>query len=147
MLDHPEHGPQVTPLLIRLLNRSAHHPVKDEAFKAAVAQAQDKLVKFTTKIGYPDEWKDYSGLTVDPADLVGNVSRSRQLEHNRELENLGGPINRAEWFMTPHTVNAYYNPPMNEIVFPAAILQPWRIPPHAWRLTGRTLSTSTSAVR
>jgi putative endopeptidase len=87
-------------------------------------QAQDKLAKFTTKIGYPEEWKDYSALTVDPADLFGNVSRSRMVEHNRELEKLGSPINRGEWFMTPHTVNAYYNPPMNEIVFPAAILQP-----------------------
>jgi putative endopeptidase len=88
------------------------------------AQAQEKLAKFTTKIGYPEEWKDYSALTVDASDLVGNVLRSRRVEHNRELAKLGGPINRGEWFMTPHTVNAYYNPPMNEIVFPAAILQP-----------------------
>ncbi|MDG2176453.1 MAG: M13-type metalloendopeptidase [Gammaproteobacteria bacterium] len=88
------------------------------------AQAQEKLAKFTTKIGYPEEWKDYSALTVDASDLIGNVLRSRRVEHNRELAKLGGPINRGEWFMTPHTVNAYYNPPMNEIVFPAAILQP-----------------------
>jgi len=88
------------------------------------AQAQEKLAKFTTKIGYPNEWKDYSALTVDPTDLVGNVLRSRRVEHFRELEKLGSPINREEWFMTPYTVNAYYNPPMNEIVFPAAILQP-----------------------
>jgi putative endopeptidase len=91
---------------------------------ATKEQAQEKLAKFNTKIGYPDEWKDYSGLTADSLDLVGNVLRSRRLEHNRELEKLGNPINRAEWFMTPYTVNAYYNPPMNEIVFPAAILQP-----------------------
>ncbi|MDT8398677.1 MAG: M13-type metalloendopeptidase [Pseudomonadales bacterium] len=87
-------------------------------------QAQDKLSKFTTKIGYPDEWKDYSALEVSATDLVGNVMRSSELEHQREVDKLGGPINRAEWFMTPYTVNAYYNPSMNEVVFPAAILQP-----------------------
>jgi predicted metalloendopeptidase len=87
------------------------------------AQAQEKLAKFNTKIGYPDTWKDYSALSVDPADLVGNVMRSRRVEHNREVNKLGQPIDRSEWFMTPYTVNAYYNPPMNEVVFPAAILQ------------------------
>jgi predicted metalloendopeptidase len=87
------------------------------------ARAQEKLASFRTKIGYPDQWKDYSGLVVDAGDLVGNVMRSRQLEHRREVDKLGSPIDRGEWFMTPHTVNAYYNPPMNEIVFPAAILQ------------------------
>ncbi len=87
-------------------------------------QAQEKLASFNTKIGYPDEWKDYSALTVDEADLVGNVMRSRNVEHEREVNKLGSPIDRGEWFMTPYTVNAYYNPPMNEIVFPAAILQP-----------------------
>jgi len=88
------------------------------------AEAQAKLAKFTTKIGYPDEWKDYSGVDVLENDLVGNVMRSRRFEHNREVSKLGQPIDRGEWFMTPHTVNAYYNPNMNEIVFPAAILQP-----------------------
>jgi putative endopeptidase len=88
------------------------------------SEAREKLANFTTKIGYPDEWKDYSALTVDPQDLVGNVMRSRRVEHDRELGKLGNPINRAEWFMTPYTVNAYYNPTMNEVVFPAAILQP-----------------------
>ncbi|MES2625296.1 MAG: M13 family metallopeptidase [Pseudomonadota bacterium] len=87
-------------------------------------QAQDKLAKFNTKIGYPDSWKDYSALTVEAEELVGNVMRSRRVEHEREVNKLGQPINRDEWFMTPHTVNAYYNPPMNEVVFPAAILQP-----------------------
>ena len=87
-------------------------------------QAQDKLSSFNTKIGYPDKWKDYSALTVDETDLVGNVMRSRNVEHEREVDKLGKPIDRDEWFMTPYTVNAYYNPPMNEIVFPAAILQP-----------------------
>jgi putative endopeptidase len=87
-------------------------------------KAQEKLARFNTKIGYPDKWKDYAALTVDASDLVGNVMRSRRVEHEREVNKLGQPIDRAEWFMTPHTVNAYYNPPMNEIVFPAAILQP-----------------------
>ena len=87
-------------------------------------KAQEKLASFRTKIGYPEEWKDYSGLVVEADDLVGNVIRSRQLEHEREVGKLGQPIDRGEWFMTPYTVNAYYNPPMNEIVFPAAILQP-----------------------
>jgi len=88
------------------------------------AEAQEKLAKFTTKIGYPDDWKDYSALEVRADDIVGNVQRSRRVEHNREMDKLGAPIDRGEWFMTPYTVNAYYNPPMNEIVFPAAILQP-----------------------
>jgi putative endopeptidase len=88
------------------------------------AQAQEKLTKLNAKIGYPDKWKDYSALTVDAGDLVGNVMRSRRVEHEREVNKLGKPIDRGEWFMTPYTVNAYYNPPMNEVVFPAAILQP-----------------------
>ena len=87
-------------------------------------EAQNKLVKFTTKIGYPEEWKDYSGVEVLENDLVGNVMRSRRFEHNREVRKLGQAIDRGEWYMTPYTVNAYYNPNMNEIVFPAAILQP-----------------------
>ncbi len=91
---------------------------------ATRAEAQNKLAKFTTKIGYPDAWKDYSGVEVMENDLVGNVMRSRRFEHNREVSKLGQPIDRGEWYMTPHTVNAYYNPNMNEIVFPAAILQP-----------------------
>lgn len=86
--------------------------------------ANEKLSKFTAKIGYPDEWKDYSALVIKPDDLVGNYLRAAEVEHARELAKLGGPIDRNEWFMTPQTINAYYNPTMNEIVFPAAILQP-----------------------
>src|SRR5205814_4509571 len=82
------------------------------------------LAKITTKIGYPNRWKDYSGLVVSRDDLVGNVMRSRALESNRALAKLGQPIDREEWGMTPQTINAYYNPEMNEIVFPASILQP-----------------------
>ena len=87
-------------------------------------EAQAKLAKFTPKIGYPNRWKDYSGLVVARDDLVGNVMRSHTLESNRELNKLGKPIDREEWGMTPQTINAYYNPEMNEIVFPASILQP-----------------------
>ncbi len=87
-------------------------------------QAHEKLSKFTTKIGYPDEWKDYSKLVIKSDDLVGNYIRAAEVEHQRELDKLGGPIDRNEWHMTPQTINAYYNPVMNEIVFPAAILQP-----------------------
>ena len=88
------------------------------------AKALEKLSKFTPKIGYPERWKDYSGLVVAADDLVGNVQRARVLNHYREVDKLGQPVDRDEWFMSPQTVNAYYNPPMNEIVFPAAILQP-----------------------
>ncbi|MFE1646581.1 M13 family metallopeptidase [Microbacterium sp. P01] len=86
-------------------------------------RALAKLDTFTPKIGYPVKWKDYSGLEIDADDLVGNVRRAHVLEHDRQLGKVGQPIDRDEWFMTPQTVNAYYNPLMNEIVFPAAILQ------------------------
>ncbi|MDY0963369.1 M13 family metallopeptidase [Massilia sp. CFBP9026] len=91
---------------------------------ATKKEAQAKLAKFTPKIGYPNKWKEYTALTVKRDDLVGNVMRSREVEYNRELNKLGKPIDRDEWGMTPQTVNAYYNPELNEIVFPAAILQP-----------------------
>lgn len=91
---------------------------------ATKQRAQEKLSKFTVKIGYPNVWKDYSALEIDPLDLVGNVRRSAMTEHNRMIDKLGKPIDREEWGMTPQTVNAYYMPPKNEIVFPAAILQP-----------------------
>ncbi|MDR0594030.1 MAG: peptidase M13 [Bifidobacteriaceae bacterium] len=87
-------------------------------------KALAKLQAFTPKIGYPDKWRDYSGLRLQPDDLLANVRAASALETDRELRKLGGPVDRAEWFMTPQTVNAYYNPGMNEIVFPAAILQP-----------------------
>ncbi|WP_209559408.1 M13 family metallopeptidase [Frigoribacterium sp. PvP032] len=87
------------------------------------ARALDKLEKFTPKIGFPVKWRDYSALEVDPADLVGNVRASAAVGFDRELGKIGQPIDRDEWFMTPQTINAYYNPGFNEIVFPAAILQ------------------------
>ena len=88
------------------------------------AKALTKLDKFTAKIGYPKQWRDYSNLVVRRDDLYGNYVRGYQVGYDRELAKLGGPVDRDEWFMTPQTVNAYYNPGMNEIVFPAAILQP-----------------------
>lgn len=86
-------------------------------------EALDKLSKFTPKIGYPDTWKSYD-LEVKADDYYGNRKRSDIMEYNRELAKLGQPIDKEEWGMTPQTVNAYYNPTLNEIVFPAAILQP-----------------------
>ena len=87
-------------------------------------KAEAKLAKFTPKIGYPKTWRDYSDLHIDKTDLLGNVIRAQTFEYNRNLNKLGKPIDRNEWVMTPQTVNAYYNPELNEIVFPAAILQP-----------------------
>ncbi len=87
-------------------------------------RALTKLNKFTAKVGYPTKWRDYSKLVIDRDDLYGNYQRGYAVNHDRELAKLGGPVDRDEWFMTPQTVNAYYNPGMNEIVFPAAILQP-----------------------
>lgn len=86
-------------------------------------RALEKLAAFTPKVGFPEKWKDYGALEVDPGDLIGNVLRTNAWEHDRQLAKLGQPIDRDEWYMTPQTVNAYYNPLMNEIVFPAAILQ------------------------
>ncbi|MBX5487051.1 MAG: M13 family metallopeptidase [Mycolicibacterium hassiacum] len=87
-------------------------------------KALAKLERFTPKIGYPARWRDYTGLVITRDDLYGNYQRGYAFEYDRELNKLGGPVDRDEWFMTPQTVNAYYNPGMNEIVFPAAILQP-----------------------
>ncbi len=87
-------------------------------------EAQAKLAKFMPKIGYPDQWRDYSALDVAKNDLFGNVTRANALEYQRNLDKLGKPVDRTEWGMTPQTINAYYNPELNEIVFPAAILQP-----------------------
>ena len=87
-------------------------------------QAQKKLASFAVKIGYPNKWRDYSALEIKNNDLIGNVIRSREFEHQYALNKLGKPVDRDEWGMTPQTINAYYNASLNEIVFPAAILQP-----------------------
>ncbi len=94
--------------------------MSDETKKKALV----KLTKFTPKIGYPTKWKDYSRIIIDRNDLVGNVKRVTSWNLDREMKKISSPIDREEWFMTPQTVNAYYNPGFNEIVFPAAILQP-----------------------
>jgi putative endopeptidase len=86
-------------------------------------KALEKLGKFRPKIGYPDKWRDYSALKTTPDDLYGNVGRVVKFQRDHELSKIGKPVDRDEWFMAPQTVNAYYNPVMNEIVFPAAILQ------------------------
>ena len=91
--------------------------------EATRARAIDKLDKFTPKIGYPVKWRDYSSLEIDATDLIGNVRATNEFEFQRELGKIGKPLDRDEWFMTPQTINAYYNPGFNEIVFPAAILQ------------------------
>ncbi|MGJ6980081.1 M13 family metallopeptidase [Aestuariimicrobium soli] len=88
------------------------------------AEAQSKLSKFTPKIGYPTKWRDYSALEVTAGDLVANVAAAASFELDHELAKIGKPVDREEWLMTPQTVNAYYHPLRNEIVFPAAILQP-----------------------
>ncbi|MEO7208782.1 MAG: M13 family metallopeptidase [Steroidobacteraceae bacterium] len=98
---------------------------------ATKVEAQAKLRKINVKIGYPDHWRDYGALKISPDDLLGNVRRSQEFERNRKLAQLGGPVDRSEWNMTAPTVNAYYNPSVNEIVFPAGILQPPAFDPAA----------------
>ncbi|MDT0195912.1 M13-type metalloendopeptidase [Arthrobacter sp. AB6] len=92
--------------------------------EATKAEALRKLEGFRAKIGYPEEWIDYSAVEIDPADLLGNVERAHNADVDRHLDEVGKPVDRNKWLMTPQTVNAYYHPMMNEIVFPAAILQP-----------------------
>jgi predicted metalloendopeptidase len=91
---------------------------------ATKTKAQEKLAAFGVKIGYPDKWIDYSSLKIDRGPFVLNVLRAREFNGQRDLKKIGQPVDRGEWDMTPPTVNAYYNPTMNEIVFPAGILQP-----------------------
>ncbi len=94
-------------------------------------EAQAKLAMFTAKIGYPKRWIDYGTLEISKDDLAGNVKRARAFEYARNLAKLGKPVDRDEWGMTPPTVNAYYNPTLNEIVFPASVLQPPFFDPNA----------------
>ena len=95
------------------------------------SRALAKLDAFQVKIGYPDKWRDYTGLEIDRGPLVLNIMRADSFEFKRELAKIGRPVDRTEWGMTPPTVNAYYNPSMNEIVFPAGILQPPFFDPNA----------------
>jgi len=87
-------------------------------------RALEKLTTFRPKIGYPERWRDYSALTIDRGDLIGNARRAAAFETDRQLAKIGQPVDRDEWLITPQTVNAYYRPSTNEICFPAAILQP-----------------------
>ena len=121
----PEAKEQVT-LLVKNLIKAYGESIKnlDWMSPETKIQALDKLSKFTPKIGYPDKWRDYSTLKVIKGDLFGNQQKATAFEYNRQINKLGKPVDRTEWGMTPQTVNAYYNPPLNEIVFPAAILQP-----------------------
>jgi predicted metalloendopeptidase len=98
---------------------------------ATKAEAQAKLATFVTKIGFPEKWRDYSSVEIKADDLIGNIRRVTLFEINRNKARLGQPTDRAEWGMSPQTVNAYYNPVFNEIVFPAAILQPPFFDPNA----------------
>lgn len=113
-------------ILVKNLRKSFARRIKELDWMSPETkeEAQKKLSKFVAKIGYPNKWKDYSKLTIRPDDLIGNYRRSNIVEYEREIAKLGKPIDRDEWFMTPQTVNAYYNAGMNEVVFPAAILQP-----------------------
>lgn len=95
------------------------------------AQAHAKLEKFRAKVGYPDKWRDYSDLVIEPGDLYGDMERANAFGHGYDMHKLGKPVDRSEWVMTPQTVNAGYNPPMNDVTFPAAILQPPFFDPNA----------------
>jgi putative endopeptidase len=120
----PQAKARMDVLVANLLEAYRHSIEELEWMGADTRQrALDKLAKFTPKIGYPVRWRDYSTLRIDPADLIANVRAAHIFEFRRQLNKIGQPIDRDEWFMTPQTVNAYYSPGMNEIVFPAAILQ------------------------
>jgi len=92
--------------------------------EATKLEALKKLDSFRAKIGFPDKWIDYTAVEIDPADLLGNVERAHSADVDRHLDEVGKPVDREKWLMTPQTVNAYYHPLLNEIVFPAAMLQP-----------------------
>ncbi|UFU04072.1 peptidase M13 [Ruania suaedae] len=121
----PEHKDAMRVLVADLVEAYRRSITELDWMSPATRQkALDKLDAFTPKVGYPDKWRDYSGLEVAADDLLGNVRAAHAFETDYELNKLGGPIDTDEWFMSPQTVNAYYNPSMNEIVFPAAILTP-----------------------
>jgi predicted metalloendopeptidase len=108
-------------ILAALRDDLATLPWMDEATRAAARRKLDAVVP---KIGYPDHWIDYTGLVVERGAYAANVLRAEERENRRRMAKIGKPVDRTEWSMTPSTVNAYYNPSLNEIVFPAGILQP-----------------------
>ncbi|WP_019137601.1 M13 family metallopeptidase [Cellulomonas massiliensis] len=121
----PSHKERMDELVANLVEAYRRSITSLDWMGAATREkALAKLDAFTPKIGYPVKWRDYSALEVQADDLLGNVRRAHAFDQDRELGKIGKPLDRDEWFMTPQTVNAYYNPGMNEIVFPAAILQP-----------------------
>ena len=119
--------------LVENLRAAYHERIEKLPWMSAPTKqvALEKLAAFHPKIGYPDKWRDYSTLEVRSDDAFGNVARAEAFEWHREVARLGGPTDRGEWAMTPQTVNAYYNPTFNEVVFPAAILQPPFFDPQA----------------
>jgi putative endopeptidase len=121
----PEAKERMVTMVKNLLKAYAESIKKlDWMSPATKKEALKKVDKFMIKIGYPDKWRDYSALKIAKNDLYGNSQRATEFEYQRNLNKLGKPVDRTEWGMTPQTVNAYYNPSLNEIVFPAAILQP-----------------------
>ena len=121
----PEAKERMTGMVKNLLEAYAVSIKKLDWMSATTKkEALRKVDKFMIKIGYPDTWRDYSTLKIVKNDLFGNNARATEFEYNRNLAKLGKPVDRTEWGMNPQTVNAYYNPSLNEIVFPAAILQP-----------------------
>lgn len=122
----PEEAKKAMLELVDYLTKAYEMSIKDLPWmsEATKAKALEKLAKFTPKIGYPDKWRDYSTLEIKADDLIGNLQRIAAFGHKEAVDKIGKPVDRDEWHMTPQTVNAYYNPMMNEIVFPAAILQP-----------------------
>lgn len=122
----PEESKQKVLDLIGNINKVFKERVKklDWMGEETKAKALDKLSKFTYKIGYPDEWEDYSSVEIKDDALAQNVMNMNYFEYKKNVNRIGKPIDKKEWGMTPQTINAYYNPTMNEIVFPAAILQP-----------------------
>jgi len=121
----PEAKAKVTELVHNLL----------KAYEADIQtltwMAPQKIRHFTPKVGYPDTWRDYSALTIVPHDIVADIKNAETFEWNRQLKRIDQPVDRSEWGMTPPTNNAYYNPTLNEIVFPAGILQPPYFDPSA----------------
>ncbi|MDU0348829.1 M13 family metallopeptidase [Actinomyces sp. MRS3W] len=128
----PAHKARMEQLVARLIEAYRGSISSLEWMSPATRErALEKLSLFTPKIGYPSKWRDYSPVEVAPGDVVGSVRSVEAFDLARSLRKLGGPVDREEWHMTPQTVNAYYNPTMNEIVFPAAILQPPFFDPEA----------------
>ena len=120
-------------LLVADLKLAFRHRIENLTWMgpATKQEALKKLAGYTIKIGYPDHFRDYSALVIRPDDVTGDVERSQAFEWARQVSRLARPVDKSEWDMTPQTVNAYNNPVWNEVVFPAAILQPPFFDPHA----------------